>query len=124
MKILQIALFFACFSGRLDASETDHKAVQVFQGKASYYSGKWIGRKTANGEIYRRGDITAAHRSLPFGTKVRVANLKNGREVVVRINNRGPYIRGRIIDLSLEAAKRLDMIRAGVIPVKVEVLSN
>jgi rare lipoprotein A len=68
--------------------------------------------------------MTAAHKSLPFGTNVRVLNLQNGREVVVRINNRGPYIKGRIIDLSLAAAEKLGMTKAGVVPVKVEVLAN
>lgn len=94
------------------------------RGIASYYYGRWIGRKTANGEIYRASDVTAAHRTLPFNTKVRVTNLRNGRQVIVRINNRGPFIRGRIIDLSLEAARRIDMTRAGIVPVKVEVLKE
>lgn len=93
-------------------------------GKASYYYGRWIGRKTANGEIYRAGDVTAAHKSLPFNTMVRVTNLRNGRQVVVRINNRGPYVRGRILDLSLEAAKRIEMTKAGVVPVRMEVLKE
>jgi len=117
-------LSIAFFAGGSDASGQVHKSGKVFQGKASYYSGKWIGRKTASGEIYQRSDMTAAHRSLPFGTKVLVSNLKNGRVAVVRINNRGPYIRGRIIDLSLAAAERLGMTKAGVVPVKVEVLTH
>lgn len=96
--------------------------VEVETGKASYYSGRWIGRKTANGEIYHRDDVTAAHKKLPFGTIVRATNLENGRSVVVRINNRGPYVRGRIIDLSLRAAEELDMKRSGVVPVRLEVL--
>jgi len=96
----------------------------VQRGIASYYYGRWIGRKTANGEIYRASDVTAAHRTLPFNTKVRVTNLRNGKQVIVRINNRGPFIRGRIIDLSLEAARRIDMTRAGIVPVKVEVLKE
>jgi len=70
----------------------DAKPVAVLQGKASYYYGRWIGRKTANGEIYRAKDVTAAHKTLPFNTMARVTNLKNGKSVMVRINNRGPYI--------------------------------
>lgn len=98
------------------------KPSRVEHGIASYYYGRWIGRKTANGEIYRRDDITAAHKHLPFDTVVRVTNKNNGKSVVVRINNRGPYIRGRIIDLSLAAATKLDMKKRGIVPVKVEVL--
>lgn len=93
-------------------------------GKASYYYGRWIGRKTANGEIYRVNDVTAAHKTLPFNTMVRVTNLQNGKEVIVRINNRGPYVRGRIIDLSLAAARQIEMTKAGVVPVKLEVLKR
>jgi rare lipoprotein A len=102
----------------------DPKPVAVLTGKASYYYGKWIGRLTANGEIYRAGDITAAHKTLPFNTMVRVTNLKNGESVIVRINNRGPYAKGRILDLSLEAAKRIRMTEAGVVPVRAEVLKK
>ena len=100
----------------------DVKPVAVLHGKASYYYGRWIGRKTANGEIYRATDVTAAHKTLPFNTMVRVTNLKNGKSVIVRINNRGPYIKGRIIDLSLVAAQKIEMTKAGVVPVRVEVL--
>ena len=100
----------------------DAKPVAVLQGKASYYFGRWIGRTTANGEIYRAKDVTAAHKTLPFNTMVRVTNLKNGKSVIVRINNRGPYIKGRIIDLSLVAAQQIEMTKAGVVQVRVEVL--
>lgn len=100
----------------------DAKPVSVLQGRASYYYGRWIGRLTANGEIYRANDVTAAHKSLPFHTMVRVTNLKNGKSVIVRINNRGPYVKGRILDLSLAAARQIDMTQAGVVPVRAEVL--
>ena len=98
------------------------KPVAVLTGKASYYYGRWIGRLTANGETYRAGDVTAAHKTLPFNTMVRVTNLKNGKSVIVRINNRGPYIKGRILDLSLVAAQRVEMTQAGVVPVRAEIL--
>jgi rare lipoprotein A len=100
----------------------DTKPVSVLTGKASYYYGRWIGRLTANGETYRAGDVTAAHKSLPFNTMVRVTNLKNGKQVIVRINNRGPYVKGRILDLSLVAAQRIEMTQAGVVPVRAEIL--
>lgn len=94
----------------------------VEHGKASWYGGKWHGGPTASGERYDKRSMTAAHKRLKFGTRVRVTNLRNGKSVVVRINNRGPYIKGRIIDLSEAAAEKLDMIDAGVVPVKLEIL--
>jgi rare lipoprotein A len=100
----------------------DATPVAVLHGKASYYYGRWIGRLTANGETYRASDVTAAHKTLPFNTMVRVTNLKNGKSVIVRINNRGPYIKGRILDLSLVAAQTIDMTKSGVVPVKAEIL--
>lgn len=99
-----------------------YTVVSTQTGKASYYYGRWIGRKTANGEIYRATDVTAAHKTLPFNTMVRVTNLNNGKQVIVRINNRGPYVRGRILDLSLAAARQIDMTQAGVVPIRMEVL--
>jgi rare lipoprotein A len=97
---------------------------QVLRGKASFYAKRFHGRKTASGERFDVHGMTAAHRSLPFGTRVKVTNLKNGRTVVVRINDRGPYGRGRVIDLSPAAARQIDMIQAGVVPVTVEILSR
>jgi rare lipoprotein A len=92
------------------------------RGVASWYGGRWIGRKTANGERYHQDDLTAAHRTLPFGTYVRVTNLRNNKSTVVRINNRGPYIKGRIIDVSKRAAASLGLINSGIARVQVEVL--
>jgi len=95
----------------------------VLTGRASWYGGKFHGRKTASGERFDKNRLTAAHRTLPFGTRVRVTNLENSRSVVVRINDRGPFgRRKRIIDLSEAAARRLRMISAGVVRVRVEVL--
>lgn len=88
-------------------------------GKASYYADKFQGRKTANGETFRQSKRTAAHRTLPFGTKVTVKNLTNGRKVKVRINDRGPFVKGRTIDLSKKAAKRIGMVDAGVSDVEI-----
>ena len=94
----------------------------IYSGQASWYGPGFDGRRTANGEVYNSNLLTAAHRSLPFGTKVRVTNMNNGRSVVVRINDRGPFSKGRIIDLSAGAARTINMIDSGVAPVKVEVL--
>lgn len=100
----------------------DSTPVSVLYGKASYYYGRWIGHITANGEYYKATDVTAAHKTLPFNTMVRVTNLKNGKSVIVRINNRGPYVKGRILDLSLVAAQTIDMTTLGVVPVRAEIL--
>lgn len=93
-------------------------------GKASWYGPGFHGRTTANGERYNSNALTAAHPSLPFNTRVKVTNLNNGRSVVVRINDRGPYAGGRIIDLSAAAARRIGMIQSGVAPVKIEILGR
>ena len=92
------------------------------RGMASWYGGKHGGGPTASGERMDARAMTAAHRTLHMNTRVRVTNQKNGRSVVVRINDRGPYGRGRIIDLSRAAAEAIDMIDAGVVPVRLEVL--
>ncbi len=93
-------------------------------GRASYYSDQLHGKSTASGELYDRNKLTAAHKKLPFGTWCRVTNLANDKSVKVRINDRGPFTKNRIIDLSYKAAAELDAIRAGIIEVRVEVLKN
>jgi len=97
--------------------------VKTLSGAASWYGGKFHGRRTANGERYDMNKHTAAHKSLPFGTKVRVTNRINGKSVVVRINDRGPFVGNRIIDLSRGAAGAVDMIGTGVAPVIIEIMS-
>lgn len=92
------------------------------EGVASWYGHQHVGRPTANGEIHSAHLRTAAHRNLPFGTLVRVTNLRNGRTSVVRINDRGPYVGGRTIDLSEKAARDLAMIDDGLVPVRLEIL--
>ena len=101
-----------------------HTTGQAEVGTASFYGRDWHGHKTANGEIYDMYSMTAAHKTLPFGTHIRVTNLNNGRNCIVRINNRGPFIRGRMLDLSQAAAAELGMISAGVSRVKMEVLNR
>jgi rare lipoprotein A len=116
-------------------SACGHKKVQVkvpqpgrisqsdLEGLASYYAEPYHGRKTASGEIFDTyKELTAAHRTLPFNSFVRVTNKTNGRAVDVRINDRGPFIDGRVIDLSVRAAKEIDLMRPGLAPVKLKVL--
>jgi rare lipoprotein A len=93
---------------------------KTITGWASYYKS---GKTTANGERFKPMAMTAAHRTLPFGTKVLVTNLKTGKSVVVRINDRGPFIKGRVIDLSLGAAKVVGLLRSGVAKVRFDVLN-
>ena len=96
---------------------------KVYQiGMASYYADDYHGKRTANGEIYDMHAMTAAHNELDFGTLIRVTNLGNGKSVTVRINDRGPLVEGRILDLSYAAARKLDMIGSGSAKVRIEIL--
>ena len=115
-------LFLTGCSGANNTADS-WKVHKTEKGKASYYSIRCNGgTQTASGERLRNDALTAAHKTLPMGTKVRVINLANGKSEIVTINDRGPYIRGRIIDVTIGVAKRLDFLRRGVVPVKVEVL--
>lgn len=98
------------------------KALLTLEGVASYYAHDFHGKLTSNGETFNMNDITAAHRTFPFGTKIRVTNLNNNKSVIVRVNDRGPYVDGRIIDLSLGAAKEIDLIQTGTARVRLEVM--
>ncbi len=93
-------------------------------GIASYYGARHQGKRTASGERFDKNSLTAAHRQLPFGTRVKVTNLKNNQSCLVRINDRGPHTRGRLIDLSHEAAEQLGMIRSGTARVRVQALDD
>jgi rare lipoprotein A len=95
----------------------------IGSGEASYYGPGFAGRRTASGEIFNPSKLTAAHRTLPMGSKVRVVNKRNGKSVIVRINDRGPFTKGRVIDLSVAAARQINMIQSGKAPVSLELLS-
>ena len=107
------------FAGSVQA-QPEYKKV----GWASFYHDKFEGRKTANGEKFRQKKMTCAHRTLPFGTMHRVTNLANNKTVEVRVNDRGPYVKGRIIDLTRAAAKQLDFIKQGHTKVEIEVITD
>lgn len=98
------------------------KEILYQQGKATYYSHKAHGRKTANGERHNKNAMICAHKTLPFGTLIRVVNEKNKKETVVRVNDRGPYVKGMVIDLSIGAARELGMLDDGVVPVSLYIL--
>jgi len=107
-----------------DASPVNESARKPQVGKASFYANRFHGRRTASGRPYRKDAYTAAHRTLPLGTWVRVTNTRNDHSVLVEINDRGPYARRRIIDLSRAAAGKIGMIRSGTAPVRVEVVQD
>lgn len=109
-------------SGTSTVSSADGKSLLTLEGIASYYADEFHGRLTSNGETYDMNAMTAAHRTFPFGTKVRVTNLENNISVIVRINDRGPFVEGRIIDLSLGAAKVIQAVGPGTVRVRLEVL--
>lgn len=113
-KLLIVIL--CCFASNLNA--------QTLEGKASYYGKGFHGRKSASGKIYDMYKYTCAHKSLPFGTMLKVTNKKNGKTVTVEVTDRGPYVKGRIIDLSVAAAKDLDMMKSGVVDIEAEIIKK
>ncbi|AGA89911.1 rare lipoprotein A [Thioflavicoccus mobilis 8321] len=106
-------------SAQMDLS---HRSLQMQQGVASYYHDRLQGRRTASGERYDGRKYTAAHKHLPIGTRVRITNLETGKSIMVRINDRGPFVQERVIDLSRRAARDLGILNAGLAPVRVEVV--
>jgi len=98
------------------------KSAFTQSGQGSYYADKFRGRPTASGTPYRPSKLTAAHNTLPFGTKIRVTNTRTGRSVKVTVNDRGPHVKGRIVDLSKKAARKIGLVEAGVAPVQLKVV--
>ena len=114
--------------GKAPGESTDTPSVKMppagtkFRGMASFYADDFHGKKTSNGETYDMYGLTAAHKTFPFNTWLEIKNLANNRTVIVRINDRGPFIKGRVIDLSYGAAEEIGMIGAGVQEVEIEIL--
>ncbi len=114
---------FARADGQRSAKRKTPTQNRSFQeGTASYYAHAFHGKLTANGEKFNMNALTAAHKTLPFNTRLRVRNLRNNKTVIVRINDRGPYAKGRIIDLSLASAKKIGMLKSGTAPVRLEII--
>ena len=107
-----------------DAEETTIESEPYQHGKATYYGKKWHGRRTSSGERLDNNSYQCAHRTLPFGTMIRVTNKKNGQSCVVKVVDRGPFGKGRVVDLTYQAAKDLGMIAAGVVPVSIEIVKT
>ncbi len=122
---VQVFTLASCVSPRptIGSGHPDRSIDAVQTGMASWYGGKFHGRQTASGEAYDMWRMTAAHKTLPFGTIVRVTHSGNGKSVILRINDRGPFVKGRIIDVSRAAAVKLDLFGEGVAKVRLEVLS-
>jgi rare lipoprotein A len=120
MKTFKFTLFFVAISAVLLSFKGDN----LEKGTASYYGKSFEGRKTSSGEILRNDSLTAAHKTLKFGTIVKVTNLKNDSVVVVKINDRLPKSSTRVIDLTIGAAKQLNFIKAGLTPVTLEILEK
>jgi rare lipoprotein A len=119
-----VALALALLAG---CSSTPKSSAPVARGlsesgQASYYGNEFHGRKTANGERFDQNQLTAAHRTLPFGTRLKVTNTQNGKTVVVRVNDRGPFVKGRVIDLSSSAFRSIAQLNSGVVPVRIQVI--
>lgn len=129
MKKIMLTIAFALLgfmtvNAQSDSIQTKQNSQHELVGKASYYGSEYkTPRKTANGETFNKEEHTAAHKTLPFGTIVKVTNLKNNTSVTVRINDRGPFIKGRVIDVTTGAARKLGMINSGVAPVELEIIS-
>ncbi|WP_164884752.1 septal ring lytic transglycosylase RlpA family protein [Aeromonas caviae] len=121
--LLSLTVLLAACSSRYDESHGGSWRGYSETGLASYYADRYHNKKTASGERYNSGTNTAAHMTLPFGSRVRVTNLANGKSVVVRVNDRGNFARGRIIDLSRAAFSTIGNTRSGLIKVKVEVVN-
>ena len=115
-----LVLLIVCFFLPLSSNSSE---LYPQYGNASWYGGKFHGRKTASGERFNKHSFTGAHKKLPFGSIIRVTNLRNGKDVYIRVNDRGPFVKGRIVDLSLAAAEAISFNGRGVIRVKVEIVS-
>ena len=115
-------LAFASAGANVATTEVVYAGSKASAGTASYYGKRFHGRTTANGERFNMNAMTAAHKSLPFGTKVKVTNRNNGKSVIVRINDRGPYHGNRVIDLSRGAAAKIGMLNSGTARVSIQVL--
>ena len=125
VAVLALGLLASCSSSRSAGpgrATAAPRGAYSQTGLGSYYAAKFAGRATASGSIYRPGEMTAAHNTLPFGTLIRVTNTRNGRSVEVIVTDRGPHTKGYIVDVSRRAAVQLDIIEAGVVPVQLTVI--
>ena len=120
--MLAIAPVLLAGCASMQSADSARRTVNLERGQASFYADRYQSRKTASGERYDHGKRTAAHKTLPFGTRVKVTNTKNNKTVVVKINDRGPFVKGRIIDLSKSAFSRIGNTASGILPVTLEVI--
>lgn len=121
IKVLVLTLLSIFVLANFDLIAKTHDSKS---GNATYYGNRSHGRKTSDGSRYHKDSLTCAHRTLPFGTLLKVTNKRNGKEVIVKVTDRGPFRRGAIIDLSMAAAKHIDMVKDGVCPVEIAQVGN
>jgi rare lipoprotein A len=124
LVLTSVVGLFVMMTACLASGQSSQRVLDTRVGEASYYADKFAGRTTANGETFDPSEMTAAHPSLPFDTRVRVTRVETGESVTVRINDRGPYADDRIIDLSEAAAQEIGMIHEGVVEVRIDVLDQ
>lgn len=127
MPLLRWKLYFslvAIFLINISSCSTLQKKTKSFEGIASYYHKNFQGKKTASGETYKNEELTCAHRFLPFGTYLKVTYLKTNKSIIVRVNDRGPFVKSRVIDLSYQAAKSIGIISDGIGKVQVQIVSH
>ena len=124
LRLLGTTALLTCLVGCASQNQIIDPRGYNETGNASYYGSQHHGNQTASGERFNQNGLTAAHRQLPFGTRVKVTNLDNDKSVIVRINDRGPHARGRLIDLSRAAAEQIGMLRSGAAPVRVQSLND
>jgi len=130
LNLVFIALVLTFLAGCSSTASVDNAKTSSYArshelvGQASWYGSKYHGKRTASGERYNMRAYTAAHKTLPFGTIVRVTNTNNGKSVDVKINDRGPFVKGRVIDLSRKSFEQIGNINAGTLPVKIDVIDD
>lgn len=124
MRVVKYVLLLFVLISNVGFSNISYGSIKEQKGIASYYGSEFHGRKTASGERFNMYKLTAAHKFLPLNTYIKVTNISNGKSIIARISDRGPFIKGRIIDLTKEGAKQLDFLKKGTALVKIEVLEK
>lgn len=122
LKLLVITLFTITLNAKSDNNENDKETTKCITGQCSWYGAKFNGKKTASGEKFDSNKFTAAHKTLPFGTKLKITNTKSGKSTIVTVNDRGPFVKSRVLDISSAAAQELGVINRGIFTAEIEIL--
>lgn len=122
LKLVIIALFTITLNAKSSDSDNNNETTKCMTGKCSWYGPKFNGKKTASGEKFDNTKFTAAHKTLPFGTKLKITDKKSGKNVIVTVNDRGPFVKSRVLDISSSAAQELGVINKGIFTAEIEIL--